>query len=285
MRNIKTNSRDLLAALNEEAHGVRWPLSWRLQERARRMFAKLKARDDYDWHSYSIGYRAQFNWTDRFYTLDLHDVDFELISGRLYLLSDCKPLHPTHRCVWEAICNLPKIESIAEIGTGAGYLLINLRLLLGNTVCLSGYDVSEEQLRFFQELWPHEATEVRTAILDLVGGSIPTQERPDVVFASTVLMHIQRPGAYRKALRNFLFSGDQFAVLMDNWRSHNYFEDLEALTRTGSEFEGCGMYFYDSGANIAIVLSLRGAQLSAPYERLATAAVLTKYLDGPFRRA
>ena len=90
-------------------------------------------------------------------------------------------------------------------------------------------------------------------------------------------MHIQRPEEYRAALRNFLLSAGQFAVLMDNWRTHDYFGDLAALTRAGGEFEGCQMYFYDSGANIAIVISLKGTQLNVPYQPLIHPASLEKY--------
>src|ERR1017187_4617366 len=124
MADSRTNSLELLAVLSE-ARGVDWPLGWRLREKARRIILKARAHDDYDWSKYSLGYRAQFDWTNRFYSLNLGAVDFKLIDGRLYLLGDCKPLHPTHRCVWEAICNLPDIGSIAEIGTGAGYFLVS----------------------------------------------------------------------------------------------------------------------------------------------------------------
>jgi hypothetical protein len=242
------------------------------------MWLKFRPHDDYDWSRYNTEYRAQFDWTNRFYTLNLGNVDFKLIDGRLYLLGDCKPLHPSHRCVWEAICNLPNISSVAEIGTGAGFLLVSLSAILGRAVRLSGYDVSEGQLGFFRYLWADFSERIKTSVLDLTLSPIPEIDRPDIVFASTVLMHIQRPVEYRAALRNLLISTNGFVVLMDNWGRHDYFTDLATMTRAGGEFEGCQTYFYDSGANIAIVISLKEIQLNYPYQPLTNPQTLQKYL-------
>ena len=273
----KTNSREYLTVL-PKYRAVSWPLlCWRMQEKARRMWLKLRPHDDYEWSRYHIGYKAEFDWFKRYFTMNLGNVDFRLIEGRLYLLGDCKPVHPAHRCVWEAIYNLPNISSVAEIGTGAGYHLLSLSALLGQAVRLSGYDVSEGQLRFFRSLWPDCTERIKTCVLDLTLGPIPEADRPDIVFASTVLMHIQRPVEYHAALRNFLISANGFAVLMENWSRHDYFNDLAAMTRADGGFEGCQTYFYDSGANIAIVISLKGVQLDYPYQLLTHPAMLEKY--------
>ena len=111
-----------------------------------------------------------------------------------------------------------------------------------------------------------------TGLLDLTVAAIPERQLPDVVFASTVLMHIQRPAAYLQALEHFLSSARKFAVLMDNYNSHDYFRDLSE--RSG-RFD---LYCYDSGTSLSIVVDLDRQGLSAPYAPLTASAQLGKYL-------
>ena len=204
------------------------------------------------------------------------------MSGKVYLLGDCKPLHPVHRCVWEAISNLPGIDSVAEIGTGAGYLIVGLRELLGQSVRLSASDLNPKQLEYFGELYPDVFRKIPTGVLDITQSAIQGEERPDVVFACTVLMHIQRPEAYQTALRNLLLSGTRFAVLMDNWDAHDYFPDLTRLIDHDEELRGSRLYTYDSGASIVVVVSLqKGTVLEPPfYQPMTNGTILKKY----FRR-
>ena len=250
-------------------------ISLLLHARAKlRSFARwLSPIDDFDWDDYPAHYRAENEFNRRFFTDDLGDVDFTFANGRLYLLADCKPL--THRCLLEAICNLPDLGSIAEIGVGGGRYLANVRQLLGDVVRLSGYDRAQQQLTFFQELFPEVFQETRTGVMDLTEQSIKEEDLPDVVYASTVLMHIQRPDAYRSALRNLLASARNFVVLMDNWGAHDYFADLVTHAERDAAMR---LYTYDSGANIAIVIALAGRTLDAPYIPLAEPATLLRYL-------
>jgi trans-aconitate methyltransferase len=177
----------------------------------------------------------------------------------------------------EAICNLPRVRTIAEIGVGGGRYVASLQAILGETVELSGYDVSSRQLAFFRELFPDVFSRVHTDILDVTNSSIPGA-RPDAVYASTVLMHIQREDAYRRALGNFLDSAQSFAVLMDNWQAHSYFRDLtEYVARDPAR----RLYVYDSGASVAVVVSLNGTELPYPYVPLRDSRILDKYGMSP----
>ena len=258
-------------------HPPRISIALRLRSGFRSLFRRFRAMDDFDWSDYPSHYRVENAFNRRYFTDDLRDVDFLFHGGRLYLPADCKPLNPTHRCNLEAICNLPGIRSIAEIGVGGGRHLANLRAILGREVKFSGYDLSPGQLRFFAELFPEMFAETATAVMDLVQTSIPADDRPDVAFASTVLMHIQRPDAYRSALRNLLASGRSYVMLMDNWRSHDYFDDIHDLLK---ERPDARLYAYDSGANVAIIVAYDGRTLEAPYFPLTSANQLQKYLSG-----
>ena len=256
---------------------LRIGIGLRLRSALRSLRRRFRAMDDFDWSDYPSHYRVENAFNRRYFTDDLRDVDFLFHGGRLYLLADCKPLNPTHRCILEAICNLPDVRSIAEIGVGGGRYLANLRAILGRDVRLSGYDLSPGQLKFFSELFPEVFAETHTAVMDLVQAAIPPNDRPDLAYASTVLMHIQRSDAYRSAFRNLLASGRSYVLLMDNWRSHDYFADMQEFVKGRPDAR---LYGYDSGANIAVILALDGRTLEAPYFPLTSPQQLQKYIPG-----
>jgi hypothetical protein len=274
---MKTNAREYLDAI---AHDVpRTPWSSRIRERVRRLKRVVGQNDDYDWKHYNDIYRAQWAHNERYFTLDLRKVDWKLVDNRIYLLGDCKPLHMASRCLWEAIAGLPGVQSIAEIGVGGGHLLMNTKAIVPPDVQFSAYDISERQIAFFREIWPSAAA-IPAAVLDITQGPIPEGTRPDVVFASTVLMHIQREADYRRALQNFVESGRRYAVLMDNWTTHTYYDDLRSLVETGPSWaRDLKLYHYDSGANVAIVVS-RGGPLPPPYQPLQSQKDLLRYSRG-----
>ena len=256
----------------------RTSLTLRLRSGLRTLGRRFRPMDDFDWSDYPSHYRVEHAFNRRYFTDDLRDVDFLFHDGRLYLLADCKPLNPTHRCILEAICNLPGVRSIAEVGVGGGRYIANLRAILGRDVKFAGYDLAPGQLKFFSELFPDVFAETQTAVMDLTQTAIPSEDRPDLVYASTVLMHIQRPDAYQRALRNLLASARSYVLLMDNWRSHHYFADLQAFAK---ERPDTRLYAYDSGANLAVVVAFEGRTLEAPYVALTSANQLQKYMSVP----
>ncbi len=269
----RTNAAEYARVYAGEAPHISLWLHLRAKLRSiKRMFSPI---DDFDWDDYPAHYRAENEFNRRFFTDDLRDAEFLFTNGKLYLLADCKPLNLTHRCVYEAICNLPGIRSIAEIGVGGGRYLANLRLLLGRDVVLFGYDRAPLQIKFFQELFPEVFRETTTGIMDLTETSIKEEPLPDLVYAVTVLMHIQRPDAYRNALSNLLASGRQFVLLLDHWNAHDYFTDLAAYTASDPSAR---LYTYDSGANIAVVVAKGGHTLDAPYVPLTDPGALRRYL-------
>ena len=274
---MKTNARQYLDAI---AHDVpRTPWSSRIREHVRRLKRVIGENDDYDWKHYSDIYRAQWAHNERYFTLDLSKVDWKLVDNRIYLLADCKPLHMSSRCLWEAIAGLPGVKSIAEIGVGGGHLLMNTKAITPPDVQFSAYDISERQIAFFREIWPSAAS-IPASVLDITEAAIPEQTRPDVVFASTVLMHIQRDADYKRALQNFVESARKYAVIMDNWTTHSYYDDLRSLVEAGPAWaRDLRLYHYDSGANVAIVVS-RGGTLPPPYQPLQSQQDLLRYSRG-----
>jgi len=272
----KTNALDYLNAI--PSHRLNLPISYRLYEKIRKFARMFRPADDFDWGQYTTHYRAELEWSRRFFTLDLSEVEYKWVDHRLYMPGDCMPIHPTNRCVWEAICNLPAVDSVAEIGVGGGHYLVGLHYLLGESVKLFGYDLSKNQLSLFKEVWPNMQAAIDLDILDITVSPIPTAVRPDCVYATTVLMHIQRPGAYRSGLDHFVTSGKKFVVLMDNWNAHDYLPDLQQIIMNRSDLtERTRLYLYDSGANIDGVIC-KNDELSYPYQPLTDPVQLQKYM-------
>jgi len=269
MDKIKTNAREFLSGQNLR---LKLPFSFNLRYNLFSLCRRFVSMDEFEWDLYNIHYRAEIEWNKRFFTEDLSTIDFKFIEGRMFILGDCKPIHFTCRCIYETVYNLPAVTSFAEIGVGGGRFTANLQTILGENVRFSAYDISEKQLLFFKEQYPTVYSKITTGVLDLTENGIFEDEKPDVVMASTVLMHIQRPDAYERALQNFLQSGRKYIVLMDNWNSHNYFKDLTANLGKNK------LYFYDSGANICIVIALQGNLLGSPYQPLNNSSILGKYI-------
>ena len=270
MSEIKTNAREFLSGQRER---LKLPFSYKIRSKIYSLFKRFVSMDEFEWGLYHIHYRAEIAWNNRFFTEDLNTIDFKFIEGKIYILGDCKPLNLSCRCVYEAIYNLPAVASFAEIGVGGGRFTANLRTIIGEHVRFSAYDLSEKQLLFFKEQYPDVYSKTSVGVLDLTKNGIPEAEKPDVVLASTVLMHIQRPEAYQRALHNLLQSGKKFIVLMDNWNAHDYFSDLNKLVHKGN------LYIYDSGANISIIISLQDEILNLPYQPLIKSSSLGKYIQ------
>ena len=266
----KTNALEYMKAIPSDR--LKLPWSFRLYEKIKKISRVFKHQDDFDWESYTIHYRAESAFSRRFFSMDLSAIDFKFSEGKIYILGDCMPLNLTWRCLYEAVCNIPGITSVSEIGVGGGTHIANLRTILSKNVVFSGYDISERQLLFFKEQYPDVYSAITTSVLDLTETCIPQSVQPDVVLASTVLMHIQRPDAYQRSLHNLLLSSRKYVVLMDNWNTHDYFLDLTSNLDKGK------LYFYYSGANIAIVISLQGEILDLPYQSLNKSSLLGKYL-------
>ena len=271
MSEIRTNAREFLSGQKER---LKLPLSYKIRSKIYGLFKRFAPNDDFEWGLYNIHYRAEIAWGNCFFTEDLSTVDFKFVDGnKIYILGDCKPLGLTARCVYESIYGLPTVLSFAEIGVGGGRFTANLQTILGKHVRFFAYDLSEKQLLFFKEQYPDAYRKTSVGVLDLTKNAIPEPERPDIVLASTVLMHIKRPQAYQNALHNLLQSGRKYIVLMDNWNAHNYFLDLTA------DIGKSKLYFYDSGANIAIVVAVQGEILNWPYQPLNKSSALGKYFQ------
>ena len=234
--------------------------------------------DDYNWSTYSDNYYGPEQHREQLcYTTSVDELEFIFQNKKLYTISDGKPIHYVHRSVYETVCNLPSFRSVAEIGFGNGKHLVNLNYLLDSNIKFHGYDISQKQIKLFNETFIKEGKQIQTGVLDITKNSILKEMLPEVVFACTVLMHIKRPDAYIAGLRNFLLSASRFAVIVDYMGSHDYFNDLTTVTSSNKDLQKSTFYYHDTGAYISIVISLKGEELSVPYKLLDNRMVLKKY--------
>ena len=235
--------------------------------------------DDFNWKTYSETYYGPEQHREQLcYTTSIDELDFIFQNNKLYTISDGKPIHYVHRSVYESICNLPTFSSVAEIGLGNGKHLVNLNYILGPDIKLYGFDISQKQINLFHKTFIKEGKRIETGVLDITKNMILKKMLPEVVFACTVLMHIKRPDAYIAGLRNFLLSASRYAVIIDHMGSHDYFKDLMTIKSSNKDLQDASFYYHDTGAYIAIVISLKGESLAGPYKLLDNGMVLTKYV-------
>jgi hypothetical protein len=251
----------------------------RLENVARRCKCHALRRqvDDYDWTTYDQFYGPENEAEAQFYTYDLSEVDFEILSGRIFTVADAKPINPWNRVLLETIINLPQVTSVHEIGSGGGKLVVNLAKLLSSRVVHGASDIGLGQLSLFARNWPEEYRVLAPFVHDITASPLPEAARADVVFTATVLMHIKRPDAYRAALGNMMLSARRYVVILENWATHDYVEDLNEVMRAGLGRTDFGLFCYDSGAAMALVASLDGQDLPGCYQRVEQTTELRRY--------
>jgi SAM-dependent methyltransferase len=175
------------------------------------------------------------------------------------------PLHPNVRLLLETIAQLnPK--RVADFGCGFGDTLHSAGLLLPSAK-LYGYDISPHRLARLRERSPLLADRVILQQCDLgIQGDFTPVE---LAYTSTVIMHIV--GERRLvALRNVFETATRHVVLMENWGSHPFMEDIKLL-HSREPFTGWNKlhFYYRYCVEFARPhLMIVSKDKNLPYERL-----------------
>jgi len=281
----KTNGREFKPNLKDI---IKTPLSVKMSgfvTRFKRHILKMQLDDD-NWETYSKAYGPENEAESYYYTFDLGKIDHKIIDGNIYILGDCKPLQFSNRAIIEAVINLPDISSISEVGTGNGKLIVNIKRILGPKVIYTASDIAKCQLDLFKQTFPEDFNQIQPYIFNITERSLPANDKQDVVFAATVLMHIKREIEYRKALENLLLSANKYVVILDNWKSHDYYNDILTIIKNNTDKFSCStVYKYDSGSNICIIVGLIKDKLPLMYDVLNNNVMLFKYfaLNGEWK--
>ena len=181
--------------------------------------------DDFDWQRYHCHYQAELAMVKKVHTQVLSSGDYVFSGGALSMQGNFLPLHPNHRLLYETILQLNP-ESVLELGCGGGDHLHNISLLVKNAK-LYGVDLSDEQLAFLGERHPN-----LNAVINQYDCTLPfpsTFPHVDIAYTHAVIMHIQTGNGHMIALSNLFRVAGKQVVLIENWRKHEFMEDIKKL--------------------------------------------------------
>ena len=181
--------------------------------------------DDFDWQKYHCHYQAELAMVNRVHTQVLSCGDYVFSDGALFMQGSLRSLHPNHRLLYETILQLNP-GSVLELGCGGGDHLHNISLLAKNAK-LYGVDISDEQLAFLRERHPD-----LNAVINQYDCTLPfpsTFPQVDIAYTHAVIMHIQTGNGHMIALSNLFRVASKQVVLIENWRKHEFVEDIKKL--------------------------------------------------------
>lgn len=193
---------------------------------------KYNSSDDYKWERYNQDYYTQEMKTlSQSHIQVLKPDDYAFESGAL-VKKTTSPLclHGNWHAVYEAILKIDP-SSIAEVGSGGGDHVANLKTLLPQTN-IAGYELVPSQREYCRVRHPY--LDVPIHALDLTMPPILTQAKYDLVFTQAVIMHIKTASLHLHALANVFNMAKRYVVLMENWKHHNFHESIEFLRKRDS---------------------------------------------------
>ena len=232
--------------------------------------------DDFDWSTYTTVYRAQLQEIEQTLTLQLRSGDYRFEDGVLQKTSDALPLHPNHRLLYETILDL-KPEKVMEVGCGAGDHLHNL-IELAPGMELHGVDYGENQLRFLRER--HPASDLDVQQLDITLPYSDLLPQVDLCYTQAVLMHIKTGNGHLVGLSNLFKMARHQVILMENWCSHNFVEDIWFLfNKRMIPWNDLYLYFRRSPERDNRPHLLVASSIPLDYEPLANDKVLIRGMD------
>jgi SAM-dependent methyltransferase len=195
--------------------------------------------DDFNWETYNDHYRQELRDIQETHTLKLNPGEYSFENDKLVKIKDVLPLHPNHRLLYETIFLLKPLKVI-EIGCGGGDHLFNLNLLIPK-IEIAGYDRSTEQLNLVLERSPN----LKGKILELDITMPFSSKLPlvDLVYTQAVIMHIKTGNGHLVALSNLFKLASKQVVLMENWTSHPFLDDVKFLFEQGM-LPWKQLYFY-----------------------------------------
>ena len=196
---------------------------------------------EWDWEARSEEFWQDYQDSDKDNVRKLDAVSWEF-KDRVLSVQDVaglNPLHPNTRLLLETIRQLVP-ASVADFGYGFGDILYNVGLLLPDAE-LYGYDIAAHKMECVRERSPSLADR---AVLQQRDIALPGEfTEVELTYTSVVIMHIL--GDRRlAALRNVFETATEHVVLMENWNTHNFMEDIRRLHNDFTLFKWLELYFY-----------------------------------------
>ncbi len=183
-------------------------------------------KDDYNWDNYTTMYKSELRSIKGKHTQILKDNDYQFVDQKLVKTNqDILPLHVNHRLLYETILQLSP-NSILEIGCGGGDHLAN-NILLNKEIVPYGTDISSNQISLLHDRHPN--LKAWTSVSDskeLLPNYFPMV---DLAYTQAVIMHIHKNDGHLIALQNIFSKAKKHVILMENWNTHNFVEDIKNL--------------------------------------------------------
>ncbi len=200
----------------------------------RLIFSKIEldpdaGSDDYNWDLYHRDYENQIKEISSEFTLKLKEGEFYFKEDNLILNEGLLPLHKNHTALYEVIGKLEP-RNVIEIGCGGGDHLYNIGVLYPS-INKRGFDRSVNQLSFLKKRSPELSKYVDVLDITLP----PSNQFPiaDVVYSQAVIMHIQSANSHLVALANMFRMAEKSIILMENFKRHNFVDDINMLHKKG----------------------------------------------------
>jgi hypothetical protein len=247
----------------------------RIARRVRRLFSSGAPSpvDDYDWETYTAGYRSELKAMEGIHTLVLAGGDYVYTEGRLKRGYSRLPLHPNHALLYETILQLAP-HSVIEFGCGGGDHLHNLNVLQPD-LRLHGVDRSAGQIGFLKERHPGMNARVRE--IDITLPFPDGVEKMDLAYTQAVIMHIHAGNGRLAALSNLFRVARRQVVLMENWRSHDFLADIRRLHVQGMiRWPRVLLYFREAADGQGVRILVGSAEELPGYRVLDDYRVLTE---------
>ena len=221
--NVLKVSKNLLNLFSNAKYGF---CTYQAKLLIRSIFSKKATKDDFDWSLYTDHYKEELKHVAKKHTIILNPGDYEFLDNRIILRRNIMPLHPNYRLVYETILQLGA-ESVLEAGCGRGDHIHNISLLLP-CAKLYGLDISRKQIDYLH--WTYPDLKAAISQIDLTSSSVRMKmPTVDLAFTQAVLMHIRNENGYLMALENIFRAVNKQVILMENWRKHEFMEDIKLL--------------------------------------------------------
>jgi SAM-dependent methyltransferase len=199
-----------------------------LKRKIKKGLGLYKTRDDFDWQSYTDHYQFELSQIYKEHSLILNKNDYLFAGGELKINKNIKPLHPNHRILYETILQLSP-NSVFELGCGGGDHLHNISVL-DPKIQLYGVDISPKQIKLLHQR--HKDLKATVEPLDITLPHPDGSPVADIAYTQAVIMHIKTGNNHLRALENLFKYAKKQVILMENWTTHNFFDDIQQLFRT-----------------------------------------------------
>lgn len=229
---------------------------YRLKSFFKNDIKSIKFKDDFDWDLYTIHYKAELDKMKLENLSVIKKNDYSFYNSKLNCnIKNGLVLHTNHHVLYETLLKLNP-NSVIEFGCGGGDHLKNIHTL-NSEIKLNACDRSGNQIKLLKER--HSDLKANIKIKNITE-KFNITEKYDISYSQAVIMHIK--DGHLQALENMFNIANKQVVLMENWKEHDFFEDIRMLYNK-KRIKWDKLYFYVNNFNTSNILILSKNKLSS----------------------